>query len=220
VMMRNHGKLGRLEREKVWLTDAGRQLEMGVEAVQQNETARDGEHGVVRGVCETVRAAERCGEGTPSWTCAGVAAQGCRCLPASCLARPRQTPATLTAGSQYWTSRRPTLIEAAWRAWRGSRCADVESRKRRANDQLIPSSHDQGLFSIVPARTVCERYRLMCKGAPGSPLHNVKHDLARVELWQRHADHKQDCDALIPTREHGRGCRASPAHACRHQRPR
>jgi hypothetical protein len=40
VVMRNHGKLGRLEREKVWLTDAGRQLEMGVEAVQQNETAR------------------------------------------------------------------------------------------------------------------------------------------------------------------------------------
>jgi hypothetical protein len=99
VVMGNHGKLGRLEREKMRLTEAGLQLEMGVEAVQQTETARDGEHGVVRGVCETVRAAERCGEGTPSWKCAGVAAQGRRCLPASCLAWPRQTPAALTAGS-------------------------------------------------------------------------------------------------------------------------
>jgi hypothetical protein len=133
VVMRHHGKLGRLEREKVWLTEAGRQLEMGVEAVQQTETARDGEHDVLRGVCETVRAAERCDEGTPSWTCAGDAAQGSRCLPASCLAWPRQTPLALSAGSYCWTSRRPTLIEAAWRAWRGSRCAEVESRCERAS---------------------------------------------------------------------------------------
>jgi alpha-D-ribose 1-methylphosphonate 5-triphosphate synthase subunit PhnL len=45
------------------------------------------------------------------------------------------------------------LIEAAWRAWRGSECAEVESRKRQANDQLIPIWHDQGLLSKVPTRS-------------------------------------------------------------------
>jgi hypothetical protein len=56
VLTGNYDRQGRLEREKVALTAAGRQLEEEVDALKAAATALEGELKVVRGVYETVRA--------------------------------------------------------------------------------------------------------------------------------------------------------------------